>query len=204
MNLFVHNMKNFWDERYSSNEFVYGTQPNQFFKEQIDKLKPGKILMVGEGEGRNSVYAAKLGWQVDAIDGSSVARQKALKFANQNNVMINYIVSDFYSYDFAENIYDVNGIIFVHTHENSNKAFYQNLAGSLKKGGRIILELFSHNQLGKTSGGPQDLSLLSSIDKLQNGFPTLKHEILKEENILLTEGDFHQGEASVIRFVGVK
>jgi SAM-dependent methyltransferase len=197
-------MKNFWDERYSSSEFVYGTQPNQFFKEQIDRLLPGKLLMIGEGEGRNSIYAAKLGWQVDAIDGSSVAQEKALNFANKNNVKINYIVSDFYSYDFPENIYDAIGIIFVHTHENSNNVFYQNLADSLKKGGRIILELFSHNQLGKTSGGPQDLSLLSSIDKIKNGFPALKHEILKDENIILTEGDFHQGEASVIRFVGVK
>ena len=79
-------MKNFWDERYSNKEFVYGTLPNQFFKDQLDKLKPGKILMVGEGEGRNAVYAAKLGWQVDAIDSSNVAKEKAAKLAELNKV----------------------------------------------------------------------------------------------------------------------
>lgn len=197
-------MKNFWDDRYSSNDFVYGSQPNQFFKEQIDKLPAGKILMIGEGEGRNSVYAAKCGWLVDAIDGSSIAMAKALKFASKNNVQINYTVANFISYNFPHNIYDAVGLIFAHTHENENKIFYQKLVNSLKKGGRIILELFSHNQLGKTSGGPQELPLLSSVDKIKSGFPTLKHERLKRENILLSEGKFHQGEASVIRFIGVK
>lgn len=74
-------MKNFWDDRYSAKDYIYGTQPNQFFKEQIDKLKAGKIMMLGEGEGRNAVYAAMRGWQVDAIDSSPVAREKAVNLA---------------------------------------------------------------------------------------------------------------------------
>ena len=57
-------MKNFWDERYSIKDYVYGTSPNQFFKEQIEKLEAGKILMLGEGEGRNAVYASRKGWSV--------------------------------------------------------------------------------------------------------------------------------------------
>ena len=77
-------MKNFWDERYSIKDYVYGTKPNHFFEEQIQKLKPGKILMLGEGEGRNAVFAAKLGWQVDAVDSSSVSKEKALKLAERN------------------------------------------------------------------------------------------------------------------------
>jgi len=103
-------MKNFWNERYSTKDYIYGTQPNQFFKEQIEKLNAGKILMVGEGEGRNAVYAAKLGWQVDAIDSSSVAKDKALMLAERNKVSINYQVADIHSYNFPDNIYDAVGI----------------------------------------------------------------------------------------------
>ena len=162
-------MKNFWDERYSNKEFVYGTLPNQFFKDQLDKLKPGKILMVGEGEGRNAVYAAKLGWQVDAIDSSNVAKEKATKLAELNKVNVNYQVADIHSYNFPINNYDAVGIIFLHINENSieSEILYKKLADTLKKDGRIILELFSKNQLGKKSGGPQELSLLSSVEQIK-------------------------------------
>ena len=199
-------INNFWDERYSIKDYVYGTLPNEFFKEQIDKLKPGKILMVGEGEGRNVVYASKLGWQVDAIDSSSIAKEKAIRLAEQNHVTINYQVGDIFSYDFPKYAYDAVGIIFLHVNESEKESevLSRNVMDALKINGRIILELFSKNQLGKKSGGPQDLSMLCSIEQVQKNFSALKHEILREESILLSEGEFHQGEASVIRFVGVK
>jgi cyclopropane fatty-acyl-phospholipid synthase-like methyltransferase len=160
--------------------------------------------MVGEGEGRNAVYAAKTGWQVDAMDLSYTARDKALSLAKLNKVSINYQIADFFCYNFPRENYDAIGIIFVHTNETENDSFYKNCENALRRDGRIILELFSHNQIGKNSGGPQNLSMLCSIDKIKKGFSTLKHELLKEENIILSEGEFHQGEASVIRYVGVK
>jgi SAM-dependent methyltransferase len=197
-------MNNFWDERYSNKRFVYGTQPNQFFKEQIDKLKPGKILMLGEGEGRNSIYAAKLGWQVDAIDSSTAAKKKALILAEQNKVSLNYQIADINSYDFPQYEYDAVGIIFVHLNEKESELLHKNCAAALREDGKIILELFSKNQFGKTSGGPQDLTMLYSVEQIRTSFSTLQYELLQEVNIVLSEGEFHQGNASVIKFVGVK
>ena len=75
--------KDFWNSRYSKQEFAYGTQPNAFLKEQLEKIKSGTALFLGEGEGRNAVYAAKLSWQVDAVDFSSSAKIKALKLAEE-------------------------------------------------------------------------------------------------------------------------
>jgi len=197
-------MKNFWDERYSTNNYVYGIQPNLFFKEQITKLPLGKLLLVGEGEGRNAIYAAMLGWQVHALDSSTVAKQKALKLAEDNNVAIHYETADVLNYNFGANSYDAIGIIFFHINEQESSSFFKRLYDALKPNGKIILELFSKNQLGKKSGGPQDLNVLCSIEQIHKSFPLLKPEILIEENIYLSEGEFHQGEASVIRFVGVK
>ena len=48
-------MINFWDDRYSQPEYVYGVKPNEFFAEQIQKLTPGEIILPCEGEGRNAV-----------------------------------------------------------------------------------------------------------------------------------------------------
>lgn len=197
-------MKNFWDERYSAKDYIYGTQPNQFFKEQLDKLKAGKILLVGEGEGRNAVYAAKFGWQVDAIDSSTVAKEKALRLAAKNHVSINYQTADILTLNFPENEYNAVGIIYLHMKEIESELLHKKCVDSLRKDGKIILELFSKRQLGKSSGGPQDLTLLCSTEQIHKNFSTLRHELLREENILLWEGKFHEGEASVIRFVGVK
>ncbi|MCU0373551.1 MAG: SAM-dependent methyltransferase, partial [Ignavibacteria bacterium] len=92
--------KNFWNERYASPDFAYGTEPNDFFKREISKLVPGKLLLPGEGEGRNAVFAAIKGWDVTAVDFSEQAKIKALKLADENNVKINYLVSPLEDYHF--------------------------------------------------------------------------------------------------------
>ena len=76
-------MKAFWNENYGNKEYIYGTKPNVFFKEQLDKLKPGKILLPAEGEGRNAVYAASKGWSVTAFDISEIVHKKALQLAKE-------------------------------------------------------------------------------------------------------------------------
>ena len=196
---------NFWDERYSSEEYVYGREPNQFFKEQIDKIAvPGKLLLPGEGEGRNAVYAAKLGWQVDAFDQSIKAQEKALKLAEKYKVNINYSVTDLNNFSPDKNIYKAAAVIFVHLPPVERVELHKKLISSLTRGGIIILELFSKNQLGKESGGPQDISMLSSVEEIHNDFKDLKIILLEEKNLYLNEGDKHSGEASVVRFVGLK
>ena len=77
-----------WDTRYGKDEYAYGTEPNQFLKEKLEDLEPGSILFPAEGEGRNAVYAAQLGWKVSAFDISEVGKQKALKLAGQKKVSI--------------------------------------------------------------------------------------------------------------------
>ena len=196
---------NFWDERYSAEEYVYGTEPNQFFKEQIDIISvPGKLLLPGEGEGRNAVYAAKLGWLVDAFDQGTNAKKKALKLAEINDVIINYSVVDLRNFTPAINYYNAAAIIFVHFNSEERSVFHHKIINSLKPGGRLILESFSKNQLGKNSGGPQAFEMLYSLNDVVNDFKELKTILLEEKNVFLNEGDKHKGEASVIRYIGEK
>lgn len=196
---------NFWDDRFSGEEFIYGMEPNQFFKEQIDKIpKPGKLILPGEGEGRNAVYAARAGWQVDALDQSKIAKQKALMLAQQYGVQINYKVIDLNNFSPKKNSYNAAAVIFVHLPPAERVELHKKLIGSLTKGGIILLELFSKNQLGKESGGPQDISMLSSVEEIQSDFENMKTILIEERNLYLNEGSKHSGEASVIRFVGEK
>jgi hypothetical protein len=48
-------MKEFWNERYANEEYAYGEEPNEFFKQELARLQPGRILLPADGEGRNGV-----------------------------------------------------------------------------------------------------------------------------------------------------
>ena len=104
-------MNQFWNGRYSVNEYVYGTEPNAFFKEQLEKLAPGKILLPGEGEGRNAVFAAKSGWEATAFDSSTEGKRKAENLAQKNNVNIDYKIFDYESAEFNPEEFDAIGLI---------------------------------------------------------------------------------------------
>ena len=197
-------MKDFWDNRYSSEEFVYGAEPNEFFKSRIEKITPGRLLSLAEGEGRNGIYAGSVGWEVDAVDFSVVASEKALKFAAKKNIKINYIVNDLLEYEPPANTYDVVSMIFLHLDRESTGQVHKRAINSLKTGGRIIFEGYAKEQMGKKSGGPQNPHMLYSIEEIQNSFRDLKTITLKKEVIYLNESKYHSGEAVVIRYVGEK
>jgi SAM-dependent methyltransferase len=197
-------MNEFWDNRYSSEEFVYGVEPNEFFKSEIDKLTPGKLLALAEGEGRNGIYAAGLGWGVDAVDFSAVAKEKALKLAAEKNLRINYTLANLGDFLPPADIYDAVSIIFMHLNTELSKTVHKRAADSLKKGGRIIMEVYAKEQLGRNSGGPQNYDMLFSQEEIEVNFRGLKTEKLNKEYVHLNESKYHTGEAVVIRYVGVK
>lgn len=197
-------MKHLWNERFAKEEYAYGKDPNTFFKQEIDKLIPGKILLLGEGEGRNAVYAAKLGWEVDAVDWSEKGKEKAEKLANEYNVKINYVLSDLSEYTLKENHYDAVGLIFLHLDPDLMGKIHSKVNTSLKNGGFVILESYSKEQLLNTSGGPKDPDLLHSLEEIFSDFSDLEIISFSKEKIELYESPLHSGEADVIRFVGKK
>ena len=196
--------KVFWDERYNSDEFVYGKQPNAFFQEQLDKLKSGKLLLPCEGEGRNAVYAAQKRWKVDAYDFSSIAHQKALQWADAKGVKIQYTVEEIENIVLPTNYYDAVGLIYAHMHPSFRSTFHKACAESLAIGGTLILEAFEKKQLKNSSGGPKDSSMLYSVEELLNDFQSIQIESCTKATIELNEGPYHQGIADVVRLVAKK
>ena len=197
-------MKEQWNQRYSGNDYNYGKEPNQFLKEELPKLKPGRMFFPGEGEGRNSVYAATLGWNVDANDFSEEGKKKADNLAQEFGVNINYKVTDFDSFDPEENIYDAIGIFFIHQPEEVKAGLFRKGIRSLKPAGKIIFECFEKEQIGYSSGGAKNPDFLYSLEEVVNLFIDLEFEKLTKEKVMLNEGSGHLGEGIVIRFIGVK
>jgi SAM-dependent methyltransferase len=197
-------MKEFWDTRYKETTYAYGEEPNLFFKEQLDLLPPGKLLLPFEGEGRNAVYAALQGWEVFAFDFSEAGKEKALQLARKHEVSIDYQISTWEAYDFQAESFDMVALIYAHLPSDKRSLFHAQALKALKKGGTLVLEAFNQNQLGKPSGGPQHEDALFSSAALKNDFRTSSIAILKEEESFLSEGIYHVGSAEIVRLVAKK
>jgi 2-polyprenyl-3-methyl-5-hydroxy-6-metoxy-1,4-benzoquinol methylase len=198
-----------WNDRYSNEEFAYGEEPNNFFKEQIEKLNAGNILLPAEGEGRNAVYAAKLGWEVAAFDISAEGKNKALKLAEANNVTIDYKVGALETLNYQSEQFDAIALIYAHFPAEIKSYLHKTLEIYLRKDGIIIFEAFSKKHLEYLAindkvGGPKDIESLFSIEEIKADFPNYEIIQLEETEIELNEGLFHNGKGSVIRFVGKK
>lgn len=197
-------MNNFWDERYSSAEYVYGEEPNVFVVEQLKKLSPGKILFPAEGEGRNAVFAASEGWDVSAFDPSIEGSNKALQLAAKKNVHINYFNMDYETAVFEKESFDCLVLVFAHMHSDYRYKYHRKLSSYLKPGGFLILEAFSKEQLGNNSGGPGNINMLYSKEELQKDFFDFCELHISQTKTILNEGNFHKGEAALIRVTGTK
>lgn len=201
--------KDRWDERYSKPGFAYGKQPNNYLKEQLEKLPPGTILFAAEGEGRNAVFAAKLGWNVFAFDISIQGRKKALQLAEANKVSVNYQVGELEDMNYYKDQFDVIALIYAHFPAEIKSNYHKILQQYLCKKGIIIFEAFSKKHIdyinkNENVGGPKDIAMLFSIDEIKADFTEFEIIELSEKEIELNEGEFHNGTGSVIRFVGRK
>jgi hypothetical protein len=198
-----------WNDRFSKEEFAYGEQPNNYLKEQLEKLGAGAILFPAEGEGRNAVFAAKLGWTVSAFDISAAGKNKAFRLAEINKVMIDYQVGELQALKYKPGQFDAIALIYAHFPADIKSLYHKTLDKYLRKNGVIIFEAFSkkhidYNSRDERIGGPKDINMLFSIDELKSDFANYEIIELAEKEIELSEGLYHNGKGSVIRFTGRK
>lgn len=203
------NWTNRWNERYSSETYAYGTAPNQYLKEQLEKLPAGNILFAAEGEGRNAVFAATCGWHAAAFDISEEGKKKALRLAADNHVTLDYRVGELAKLGYTENEFDAIALIYAHFPPELRSSLHQTLAGYLRKGGRVIFEAFSKKNLtyvqqNEKIGGPKDLASLFSIEEIREDFAGFDFQQLEETEIELQEGLYHNGRGAVIRFTATR
>jgi 2-polyprenyl-3-methyl-5-hydroxy-6-metoxy-1,4-benzoquinol methylase len=200
---------NRWNERFGNEVFAYGVEPNNYLEERLNKLTPGNILFPAEGEGRNAIFAAKLGWTVSAFDISVEGKKKALKLAETNGVKIDYQLGELETLHYKPEQFDTIALIYAHFPVDIKSAYHKTLDKYLKKGGLIIFEAFSKKHVeyvkkNEAVGGPKDIDMLFSVEEIKSDFPN--HDIIEltEKEIELKEGSFHNGTGSVIRFLGRK
>jgi len=193
-----------WDERYLEPGFVYGTDPNEFLVSVVHRIPHGKILSLAEGEGRNAVYLASLGYQVTGVDGSEVGLRKAVELARERGVSITTIHADLGEFEIEPEQWDGVIACYCHLPSDIRIPLHRAAVRGLKPGGIFVLEAFSKEQLAYNTGGPQSLDMLMSLDELTQELAGLEfvHAVRIERGV--REGSRHTGLASVVQVMGIK
>lgn len=198
-----------WDDRYAEAGFAYGTEPNEYLKQQLALLKPGTILFPAEGEGRNAVYAAAEGWKATAFDISAEGRNKAMKLAAARGVLIDYKVGELHTLSLREASFDALALVYAHFPAALKPVLIPQLLHLLKPGGTLIFEAFSLKNLEYVArnpqvGGPKEPDMLYTLPELESYLAGYHFTTLTETEVTLKEGQYHNGVGCVIRCVATK
>ena len=194
-----------WNDKFSGQEYAYGTEPNDFLRSVADKIKPnGEVLSLCEGEGRNGVFLAQQGFNVLGVDGSNVGLEKAKKLAENRDVAIKTQVADLADYEIQPEKWDAVVMIFGHLPKDLRKNVNAKIVKGLKKGGVFILEGYSPKQLQYNTGGPKDVNMLYDLEEVKTELEGLNFEIAHEIEREIIEGPNHTGNGFVVQILARK
>lgn len=150
-----------WNERFSSESFVYGETENEFVN-HMHSLIPehAKVGCFAEGEGRNAVFLARQGCEVTTYDQSTVGLEKTQHLAEKYDVTVRTIEQNLTTNKVPIQQFDAAIMVFGHVPKHEQAFFIQNIIDSVKPGGHIIFEVYSEEQLKYSTGGPGVISSL--------------------------------------------
>lgn len=193
-----------WDERYAVAEFVYGKEPNRFLAEHYSKLPRGKLLSLAEGEGRNAVFLAAHGYEVTAVDASSVGLDKGRQLAEELGVNVEWIHADLNDFELGIDQWDGIVSIFCPLPSSIRRKLYQSLPQALKPGGVFLLEAYTPAQIGRGTGGGNSPDVMQTVISLIAELPGMTFSHLQELEREVVEGIYHTGNGCVVQAIAQK
>lgn len=190
-----------WNQRYGTDEYLYGEEPNDFVAEVMAGAPPGDVLCVADGEGRNGVHLAGLGHRVTSVDISEAGIAKARALAAARGVALTTEVADLGEYDLGTDRWDTIVSIFAHTPPPVRVRLHAALATALRPGGRLVLEAYTPDQIGRGTGGPPVPELTMDLDRLRTELTGLELEHEAEFVRSVIEGPGHTGDGAVVQVI---
>jgi SAM-dependent methyltransferase len=193
-----------WDERYSEEGYIYGTEPNDFLAENYQRIPKGKVLCLADGEGRNSVFLAEQGYTVTAVDASSVGIEKGKRLAADRGVQVESIHADLAEFTIEPGCWQGVVSIFAHVPPPVRQRIHRQVVESLLPGGVLLLEAYTPKQLELGTGGPPVPELTMDLQRLEAELPGLNFELAQEMERDVVEGKYHTGRGAVVQLIAVK
>lgn len=192
-------MGNQWDERFSTDEYVYGKEPNAFVVEAAKQLPQGKILCIAEGEGRNAVYLSTLDKHVTAWDFAKSGLEKTNRLAQEKGVQVTTELRDLSEVEWQAEQWDAIVHIFGHLPKPVMERTFAGVKKALKPGGYYISELYTKEQLHYGTGGPKNEDMLTDPKEMLAQFEgyLIQHFFVGEVD--RQEGILHTGKAHIVQ-----
>lgn len=207
-----------WNQRYATADgYLFGTEPNQWLARHANVWSSGqRVLCVADGEGRNSVWLAQQGLQVEAFDIAEVGLDKARRLAADRGVRVDFTQADVDGYAWPDapgassdcsddRRFDGVAAIFVQfAHPELRARMFERIVRALKPGGRLVLQGYTPRQLEYRTGGPGQLDHLYTEDLLRQAFAALDIEVLESYEAQVDEGAGHRGLSALVGLVARK
>ncbi|MEO9526495.1 methyltransferase domain-containing protein [Roseibium sp.] len=195
-----------WDERYTTPDYVFGTEPSGFLVRNSGFLEPGaKALAVADGEGRNSVFMAEKGLRVTAMDSAATGLEKARRLAAERAVAVDFRLADLKSWTWEPEAYDVVAAIFIQfAAPEFREEIFNGIERTLKPGGLLLLHGYTPRQLEFGTGGPSAVENLYEPDMLARRFGTWEIVRLEDHTAELAEGAGHSGTSALVDLIARK
>ena len=190
-----------WDARYAEPGWAFGTEPNDFLREQAHHLPRGRVLCLAEGEGRNAVWLAGQGYDVTAVDMARGGLDKAERLAAERGVRLQTICSDLADYAFEPDAWQGIVSIYAHVPAAVRQRVHAAIPGALASGGVLLLEAYRPQQIGRGTGGPSDDPRMLDLARLRAELDALEWLLARELDRDVVEGRCHTGAASVVQLV---
>lgn len=194
-----------WDERYQPEEYVFGTEPNEF----IARIRPylpaqGRALDLATGEGRNGIFLAQLGLEAEGVDMSARGLEKAQKLAQQKGVRFATRLANITEMPLPAGHYAVITSVFCHFAEPERSRTLQRMITALQSGGLFAGVFYHPDQIGRGTGGPSDPAMLGTLEEMQQALHGLEWLVAEHSLREMKEGSRHQGISSVLYLLGRK
>ena len=176
---------NTWDQKYSTEDFIYTKIENRFvveFCKDLDGTNKKAIDLAG-GEGRNSVWLAKRGWQVENIDFSQVALDKYLQFAKEEGVEDNALATCADALTFVPKLtpVDLAIVAYMQIPQMDLEVAIKRLSNHVAPGGNLVGVWHSRDNQEGGFGGPSDRPSVASMTAALQG-TGLEIEVLENRD----------------------
>lgn len=191
-----------WDERFGTKEYLFGTEPAAFLRDNVGLVPPGaRTLCIAEGEGRNAVFLAGLGCQVTAFDASAVGLDKARNLAGARGVQLALHHATIEDWDWSQPFDLVVGVFIQFVGPEGRTALFDGIRRALAPGGRLMLHGYTPEQVALGTGGPGRRENMYTEDMLRDSFADLQVLRLASYEKVLREGTGHSGRSALIDFI---
>jgi SAM-dependent methyltransferase len=196
---------NRWNRRFAEPGYLFGEEPNRWLQAARPHLREGRSLVVADGEGRNGVWLASLGHQVEGFDFSEVAVAKARQLAQRRGVRVHWDACAWDAFEWKPARYNnVVGIFFQFAAPQDRQTIFARMDRALKPGGLLVIQGYTAAQLRHNTGGPGILEHMYDEDLMRNSFSGYHFLALETYEAVIEEGSGHRGMSGLLGMLAQK